>query len=219
MWFTVAILAQACIIYIKTKHDISAGIIYTVQTDYNKTIKLFQRRMFTPFIRSIIVLAGLFMAFLFYRNGDVINTLVALGGVGLIIWGYFKSGTVYLAFQQLKKENYAKAEALLSRTRNPAYLQRSQKSYYYFVKGFIELRKEHYDTAYTDLQAALTLGMRTQNDMSIVILNLAYIELERDNLTGAKNFLERTKVLDHKPEVTTEIRRLEEKIHAARENG
>lgn len=153
------------------------------------------------------------MAWNFYSNGNMPSTYMALAGVGLVIWGYFKNGTVYLAFQQLKKENYDKAEQLLDKISKPELLKKSQKSYYHFTKGFIELNKQNIDSAFKELNSALDIGLRTQNDSSIVTLNLASIELDRNNLQEAKTFLERTKALNHKPELNSEIERIEAEIN------
>jgi predicted negative regulator of RcsB-dependent stress response len=174
--------------------------------------------MYSPKIRIIISILGLYMAWNFYSSGNMTSTFMVLIGVGLVFWGYFKNGTVYLAFQQLKKENYDKAEQLLAKISKPELLKKSQKGYYHFTKGFIEMNKQNTDAAFTELSSALSIGLRTQNDTSIVTLNLASIELERKNLGAAKNFLERTKALDHKPEINAEIERIEGDINAAQQN-
>lgn len=173
--------------------------------------------MYSPTVRAIIGVLGLFMAWKFYSNGNMTSTYMVLIGVGLIVWGYFKNGTVYMAFQQLRKENYGKAETLLMKTRYPELLKRSQKSYYHFTKGFIELNKQNNDLAYDELKTALDLGLRTQNDTSIVTLKLASLELGRRNLKEAENFISRTKDLNHKPELNIEIERIEAEINAAQQ--
>lgn len=171
--------------------------------------------MYSPIVRIILAGVALIMAWKFYSMGNMTSTYMVLVAIGLIVWGYFKNGTVYMAFQQLKKENYHKAEQLLLKVSKPELLKKSQKSYYHFTKGFIELKKQNIDSAYNELNTALILGLRTQNDTSIVTLNLASLELERKNLGEAVNFLNRTKKLNHKPELKSEIERIEAEINAA----
>ncbi|WKK87395.2 hypothetical protein QYS48_12005 [Marivirga arenosa] len=142
-------------------------------------------------------------------------TYLLLGTICLIVWGYFKNGTVYLAFQELKKENYEKVENLLAKIRRPELLKKSQKSYFHFTKGFIDLNKQNFDSAYENLKSALSLGLRTQNDTSIVTLNLAAMEIERKNLEEARNYLKQTKGLKHKLILKSEIERIESEIDAA----
>jgi len=84
--------------------------------------------MFTPIIRLILVIANLSLAAYFYSEGAYTNMSLMLLSAGFFIYGYFKYGTVYAAFQQLKKGNITKTEALISKIKNPDKLGKSHKS-------------------------------------------------------------------------------------------
>ena len=133
--------------------------------------------------------------------------LIFFGAV-LFIYGYFKAGTVYIAFQALKKENYDKAENLISKIKNPELLNKGQKSYYHFTKGIIASEKQTWDDAYFQLTEALRIGLRTKNDTSIVLLHLANIELERKNYYKANDFIYNAKQFELQPLVQKEINRI-----------
>lgn len=62
--------------------------------------------MFTPTIRIFLVIFSLIAAAYFYSKEDFANMSMMIIAGGLFIYGYFKYGTVYAAFQQLKKENF-----------------------------------------------------------------------------------------------------------------
>ncbi len=171
--------------------------------------------MYTPFIRIIIGIVGIVLAWNFYSNGDMTNFFLTMVAIGVIVWGHFKYGTVFLAFQHLKKGKYQKAEQLLLKVKNPDLLKKYQKSYYHFTKGFIELNKNNLDNSYTELKNALELGLRTENDTSIVTLTLASIEVKRKNYDKAKIYLNQAKKLNHKVELNTEIEKIEKEINAA----
>lgn len=171
--------------------------------------------MFTPLIRVVLVLSSLGMAILFYLREDYANTGLSLLAVGLFIYGYFKYGTVYAAFQQLKKGNFDKAEKLISKIRNPKDLSKQQKGYYYFTTGLIASEKNKLDFAKSELNKALEFGLRTKNDTSIVILNLANIEYELRELSLAKEYLDKLKDYELKQLVKTEMDKLTEKINVA----
>ena len=64
----------------------------------------------------------------------------------------------------------------------------------------------------------MELGLRTENDTSIVTINLAGIELERNNFDEAMDYLKRTKNLNHKIELNPEIERIEKEINAAQQH-
>jgi len=171
--------------------------------------------MYNPIVRIILGIVGIVMAWNFYSTGNMTSFYMVMVAIGLIVWGYYKNGTVFIAFQQLKKEDFQKAEQLLSKIKNPNLLKKSQKSYYHFTKGFIELNKQNIDNSYIEFKNALELGLRTENDTSIVTLNLASIELERKKYEKAKTYLDQTKKLNHKLELNSEIERIEKEINAA----
>ena len=170
-------------------------------------------------IALTVPMVCLAMAWSFYSTGNMISTYMVLLGAGLIVSGYFRNGTVFLAFQQLKKENYEKAEQLLGKVFNPDLLKKSQKSYYYFTKGFVDLNNKNMDASYSELIHALKLGLRTENDTSIVTVALAGIELERGNIEQARNYLRQTKALKRKPELKSEIERIELELAAVDRKG
>ena len=61
-------------------------------------------------------------------------------------------------------------------------------------------------------------GLRTENDYSIVTLNLAEIELNRENFNLAKEYISKTKGYKMKPDVKTELERIEKEWSKAQEN-
>lgn len=173
--------------------------------------------MFTPFIRIVLIIACLGMAIMFYLREDYINSGVIILAAGLFVYGYFKYGTVYAAFQQLKKENFNKAEKLISKIKNPNNLSKQQKSYYHFTTGIIASEKKQFDFAKSELMKALEIGLRTENDTSIVLLNLVNIEYECAEFSSAKGYLNKLKNYELKSLVKLEMEKLAEKINAAQQ--
>ncbi len=171
--------------------------------------------MFTPLIRIILIVVSLGMAILFYLRDDFMNAGLLLLAAGLIVYGYFKYGTVYAAFQQLKKENFDKAEKLIAKIKNPNNLSKQQKSYYHFTTGIIASEKNELDFANSELNKALEIGLRTKNDTSIVLLNLAHIEYEREEWSFAKEYIKKLEDFDLNPLVKSEMDKLIKKISIA----
>lgn len=175
--------------------------------------------MYSPLVRIIFCLIGLFLAYEFYKQNNWISFGGMLFAIGLILWGYFKNGTVYIAFQQLKKKNYLKAEKLLSKIKDPDALSKSQRGYYYFTRGFVLLNKEKLDDSLKDLTTALKIGLRTENDTSIVTLNIAAIELEKGNFEESRNYIEKTRSMKLKPMVIVELEKLEKDLTEVQNNN
>jgi hypothetical protein len=174
--------------------------------------------MFTPIIRIILVIISLLMAVFFYSKEDFGNMSILLLAAGLFIYGYFKYGTVYAAFQHMKKNNLKKAEELISKIKNPKILSKGQKSYYHFTAGIIALEKQEFEKSHSELTKALNIGLRTDNDTSIVLLNLASIELIRNNFNQAKDFIGKIRTFNLKPIIESETNRIENEINIAQQN-
>jgi|SRR5690554_1376588 len=168
--------------------------------------------MFTPIFRLILVVISFAFAAYFYSKEDYVNMSMMLIASGLWIYGYFKYGTVYIAFQQLKKDNLKKAEELISKINNPEKLTKEHKSYYYLTSGIIALEKKEFDKSHSDLTQALKIGLRTENNKSIALLNLANVELLRKDYDKAIEYVKELRQLKLKPLVESETNRIEEEI-------
>lgn len=171
--------------------------------------------MFTPTIRVILVIFSLVAATYFYTKEEFPNMVMMLIAGVLFIYGYFKYGTVYAAFQQVKKDNIKKAEELISKIKNPDKLTKGHKSYYYFTTGIIALEKKEFEKSHSDLTQALNIGLRTENDKSIVLLNLANIEFLRKDFNKATDYIKKVRELNLKPLVESETNRIEKEINVA----
>lgn len=168
--------------------------------------------MFTPVTRIFLVIGSLIAAAYFYSREDFANMLMMLIAGCLFIYGYFKYGTVYAAFGQIRKGNIKRAEELILKIKNPEKLVKGQKGYYYFTTGIIALEKQELENSHSDLNKALKIGVRTENDKSIILLNLAIIELLRKNFNEANEYIKKVRELDLKPLVESEVNRIENEI-------
>jgi hypothetical protein len=100
--------------------------------------------------------------------------------IGLVLWGYFKEGTVVLAAKQYQLKNYEKAKELLLSIKNPNYLNKRRKPYYEFLLGNIAVNQLDYVSAELHLGKASVLGLRA-NDLGIALMHLANISLRNND--------------------------------------
>lgn len=173
--------------------------------------------MFNPIIRTILICISFIATFFYFIKEDYLNMSMMLIAAGLFIYGYYRYGTVYVAFQELKKGNYNKAEKLISKIKNPDILNKAQKSYYHFTQGAIASNNEDWDKSYSEWSKALNTGLRTENDISIALVNLANVELERKNFKEANEFIEKTRELKLKPLIKSETDRIQNEINVAQQ--
>ena len=86
--------------------------------------------------------------------------------LGLFISGYFRNGTVYIAWQKLKKGKIERAEVLISKIKYPKYLSKGQKSYYHFTKGILYSEKQEWENSLAELSKAIEIKFFQFNNLS-----------------------------------------------------
>jgi len=169
--------------------------------------------MYTPFVRLLIGLGGLLAAYDFNQRGSTAATYLTLVAVVLVVWGYFRNGTVALAFGKIKKQDFTTAESVLRQTRFPEFLKKEQQGFYHFTLGFIEANKNNSEEAYKQFKDALKFGVKTENNVALINLNLAEIEADRGNVSQAKAHLHIARALKYDPKLEDEISRIDSKIN------
>ena len=128
------------------------------------------------FVSLMLILSAAFAAYYSIYTISAFGVLL----VGLVIFGYFKEGTVILAAKQFKYKNYEAAKKLLNSIKNPQRLNKRRKPYYYLILGTIALQQLDYDTAEINLTKATTLGLKA-NDLGSTLMHLANISLRNKN--------------------------------------
>jgi len=166
--------------------------------------------MFTPIIRFILlVICGLLAVLFAYMGSVPLIVLCSLFSI-VLLWGYYKRGTVFLALSKLRKNDYVAAEKIIGLTVNPDKLSRSQKGYYYFIKAFVEREKDNYPEAESLFLRALAEGLKTGHDKAMSLLALADMEMIKGNKDMARDYLGQMKDLKVQPSLMPSIRRMQE---------
>jgi predicted Zn-dependent protease len=129
-----------------------------------------------------------------------------------LAYGYFRYGTVWLAFRALRAGHAGRARALLDQVAFPDYLRSQDRAYYEMLRGLLAREKEEWATAREHLQRALEGDLRTANNRSMVECALAEALLNCGESTAAREHLELARRHDHKTEMAAAIREVEEMI-------
>jgi tetratricopeptide (TPR) repeat protein len=166
--------------------------------------------MYSNTVRIVLIAIGALAAIFFASVGLWLQMGASIAFILLIVLGYFLNGAVFLALRKMAKNDFEGAEKLLQMTRYPQYLGRTQKAYYYFLQGCIEANKEHLQPAARNLEQALQLGLRVDNDKTVALLNLSSIYLSLGDKNKAAKYLEAVKKLRYNPALQPEIDHLSE---------
>jgi tetratricopeptide (TPR) repeat protein len=166
--------------------------------------------MFTPFSRLLVLLALAIASVTAAISGIwsllIISTLASI----VILWGYFRIGTVLLALTRIRKEDFKEAERIIDYTTKPERLGKAQRAYYFFVKGFVARDKENNKEAQMFLEEALQEGLKNESDRAMALLALADMALIRKNKAEAKDYFLKIKGLKVKSELMPSIRKMQE---------
>ena len=151
-------------------------------------------------------------------SGMLIEGLLEFSLILLVTYGYFRYGTVWKAFQSIKKNNFTKAKKELSQITKPDLLSKSQKGYYYWALGLIELKNNDLHLAEEYIKKALDFGVRTENDFAIINLNLAQIFYQQEQFHEAYMYLNMAKNISHKSNADEYILELEQMLSKNKPN-
>jgi len=168
--------------------------------------------MFTPKIRFVLIALATVALVISLTSQNIPSALLyAVVSVALLI-GYYRNGTVWLAYQQLRRQNYDKAIRYLNQTKYPDRLAKSQKGPYHFIRGFAAIEEEQFEQAQEEFQQALEVGLRNQNEEAITYLQLTDISLIFDDKVQAQQYLDKIQTLNYKPSLEEALTQVKEKM-------
>jgi tetratricopeptide (TPR) repeat protein len=160
----------------------------------------------------VIAIAFILMFWTLFEQVYEISAVIAIG-IALLVWGYFREGTVVMAAREFHEKNYQAAEDLLKEIKNPDKLSRHRRGFYEFIYGNLELKRENYAEAEKHFQIASRFPLRNQNDKAIVLVHLANLNLRRKDPERALAYVEKAKTFKITTRVKNIIGNIEQEIN------
>ncbi|HKL02795.1 MAG TPA: hypothetical protein VJ911_03935 [Cryomorphaceae bacterium] len=152
--------------------------------------------MVNKIIKYILILAGvLWTAYQFYL-GNIGNGILFFFLTGLIVLSLFRHELIMLAFIQLRRGKFEKAQRTLTKIKHPDQLIKSQQAYYYYLLGLIQAQTQGATKSERLFRKALAIGLRMKTDEAVAKLNLAGLAVMRRKKREAINLLNDVKKLD-----------------------
>lgn len=152
----------------------------------------------------------------------VITFIPGLGlGYSFIFWlifivflvGYFLLGTLSAASKQLQIEDFDGAERILGYTLYPNLMLKMNQAYFHLLKGMIAMKRGDSKTGEELLQKSYDIGLPTDNDKAMVLLNLASLNYTKRKFSVASTQLRQIKELPLKePSLLMKIAELEQAL-------
>jgi len=171
--------------------------------------------MFTKKARFWVIGVAVFLlGWTISQQAYEITAIIGIG-IALLIWGYFREGTVVMAAREFHAKNYDGAEELLKEIEDPDRLGRHRRGFYEFIYGNVELHRGNYEEAEKHFQIASNFPLRNQNDKAIVLVHLANINLRKKDYERAAVYVDRAKSYKITARVKTIIEKIESEINKA----
>jgi len=165
--------------------------------------------MIGKYIRLILAGVVCVVSVLLFINGFIGWGVMAVFIMALMVLFHFKNEMNLLAFYFLRKNKFAKAEAILNKVKHPERMIKSQEAYFYFLTGLVVSQSQKGSVAEKKFKKALSTGLRTDSDQAMAKLNLSGIYLSQRNKKLATYYLRETKKLDKRKMLTAQIREVE----------
>ena len=170
--------------------------------------------MFPPLVRFVLVVASIVYGGYTIYMGQWTGALFLVIGL-LLLWGHFRYGTVWFAFNSLKFGDYDGAKALLEKVRSPELLNEQNRTYYNLTKGLIAAKEGDMKNAEQLLLVAQEGSLRTTNDRAFVAIVLAELALARGDKEAASQRLDIARSLPARFAVKSRIEELEERLNTS----
>jgi tetratricopeptide (TPR) repeat protein len=139
-------------------------------------------------------------------------------GIGFIFFGamylfsYYWYGRIPEAWRAMNEGNLEEAELYVDSIEHPERLRKSSKSYYYWICGVLAREKGDAAIAREHFSKALSLGPRSKNDRSMLLLHLAALEYSMGNADAAHQHFSAAKSLPVNKKTADLIRKIEAQV-------
>ncbi len=153
--------------------------------------------MFT--INIYLKFAGIAIGFI---AGILLTALYGFGygfiflfiGIGLLA-SFILLGTVQSTAQLVQAQDFDAAEKRLNLTMNPKFLYKTNRAFYYIMKGTLAMNRQENDEAEGWFKQAEELELPSDNETAMVALQLASLQANKGKWNAAKIYLTRMKKL------------------------
>lgn len=163
-------------------------------------------------IKILLSLSSLFFTgFLFY-NGNWGWGITFIFVTALIVLFIFRNENILLAFNQIRLQNMDKASKYLNRIKQPQYLPKRQRAYYYYLRGMVGAQNAGMGETEKNFRKALSIGLRTGQDQAMAKMNLAAICMGSGRKREAQNLLKEARKLDKNDVLEDQIKMLKQQM-------
>ncbi|MCB9223782.1 MAG: DUF2892 domain-containing protein [Crocinitomicaceae bacterium] len=150
---------------------------------------------------------------------------VYLFGDGSWVWGIFmvlvtaffglfifRNQNIIMAALNLRQQNIEKAQKNLSRIRQPQFLVKGQRAYYYYLMALASQQDIKMSQTESLFRKALSIGLKKEHDQAMAKINIAAVCMQTGRRKEAETLLNDAKKLDKKGLMSEYIKSLKKQM-------
>lgn len=168
--------------------------------------------MFSARTRWLLITAASLLAFANFVRGRYGLAALFAGAAAVVLWGHWRYGSVFAAWQALLREDRDKARRLLAGTPRPTFLARRHRAYYHWVRGLLLAHDGETGAAREHLERALAGPLRSSSNEALLRAQLAELEIGAGRWTAAEHHLRAAHGLRARPGVAAVVDGLVEEL-------
>jgi len=131
----------------------------------------------------------------------------------ILVLGYIFLGTVQSTGQLVQTQDFEGAEKRLNMTVAPNLLYKTNRAFYYMMKGTLAMQRQDTAKAEEWLTKAKEIELPTENEKAMVLVQLANIHATKNKWNKAKAIMHEVKKLKvTEPQLKEQIRQFEKAI-------
>lgn len=171
--------------------------------------------MFTPRQRLLLSIAAFVLGVYLLLVHNDYSGVVPLAASALLAYGYFRYGTVWLAFREVAHGRMDAAAKLLANVKDPAALGSEQRAYYELASGLVCASGAQNQRAEQHLQNALAHQLRTDNDRAMAEAVLAQLLIARDQHAEARALVDKAVTRNCRPSILERLKALQTELQGS----
>lgn len=175
-----------------------------------------QFSMFSPKVRFALVVVCVLVGIYSFTQGEIFPGVALFVVAGILVYGHFSYNRIWLIYKHVLSAEYDLAEEQLKKIGSVASLSKEQQAYYHFAKGMVAMNKTAYEESENELQQAIDMGLKTDNDMAVAHYYLAKIYHSQHSHQLAREYIAKAKQYQTHPNLQTHIKQLEKILAQAR---
>lgn len=127
----------------------------------------------------------------------------------------FRNQNIILAALQMRQQNVVKAQKHLSRIKQPQFLMKGQRAYFYYLMALASQQEVKMSQTESLLRKALSIGLKRDHDKAMARINIAAVCMQTGRRREAETLLNEAKKLDTKGMLLEYIKEMKKQMGKA----